>query len=127
MSDTNTSNEVEAIKELARKLDSFMALVPATYITRIEASTQFSNMSEKIADAKDALEALELKYREDYIRNNDEHTSLRDTVVLSERRIIEKIDDNNKTTWGNRLTLILGAFGWILTLGMVIIDLLMRK
>lgn len=127
MTDTNTSEVLEATKELGRKLDAFMALVPATYITRIEASTQHTNMGEKIQDVKNAIDTIEEKYRQDFMWNNQEHKSLSSAMIDSERRIIARIEENATQSWGSKLTIMAGAFGWILTLALVILDFLVKK
>jgi DNA-binding ferritin-like protein len=124
---TTNSEIAEAVRDLTHKVDAFIQSIPTTYVSHIENDRRFGTLEGMYHALKAEFVAFQERYRQDSLLNTSAHDNVNNAMVESERRIIEKIENMTHTTWGARLTILLGAFGWILTLGLVVIDLMTRR
>ncbi len=123
--DANEAPELrQMIKELGNKLDDFIRSVPTLYLLRVEMEGWKTGIEQRLKTIEDDAKAG----RE---WANKEHQSLATAVQESERRILEKLDEQNtkmeesKTkTFEQRIGHIFASFGWIVTIAAIILGYL---
>lgn len=110
----------QAIEGLETKLDNYIQSLPDKFIPRPEHEIWRMSVEQRLSEV-----VAEQKVGKQWA--NDEHTKLSTQVVESERRIIQKLDERNNTSWGVKLMILTGAFGWIITLALYIISMIHPK
>jgi hypothetical protein len=117
---SETSELRQLIKELSAKIDTFIQSLPGLYILRTDFDLWRSTTNTR-------LDTLERDLKEGRTWETNEHKDLANAMGEAERRIVDKIEAHNQVTWGTRLTTIMGAFGWILTIGALILTYILSK
>ena len=112
---TNDSNS-DGLKRVEEKLDRLIDGLPKTYVTQAETDRRFMAIEALIKVVQSQIDGWSNIYRQEKNWAINEHQGVQAAISESERRITNKIDDNTKTTRGNRLVTWISIGGWILTI-----------
>ena len=107
---------------LAAKFDALSQI----YVTNDKYNTWQQSTDRRLDEHRRRLEGLEKEGKEDRERDNQEHSKLVDAMAATERRIIEKIEDNRKISWAMIVTISLAVIGWAISTFQFIVMYVLR-
>lgn len=124
MTTNQQTSDSEGLRRVEEKLDRLIDGLPRTYATQLETDRRFTAIEAIIKVIQGQIDGWGAVYRQEMKWAETEHKAMNSAVIDAERRIMAELKDNTKTTKSSRLAIWLCVGGWILTIALFIIGII---